>query len=157
MGGCLPGAERLRRSRANLYSKLVELAGGATGLTAVQANAEPTAEAPQPAASSLDGAQALAAASNKPEGTGAGPAKPSEPSALLPRLAPSVSPRPESWDEIGIGSVVLATAGAGDGWWESIVIGVNGETFTLKWRDYPRERTFVRRRTELALLPVSAR
>jgi hypothetical protein len=38
-----------------------------------------------------------------------------------------------------------------------VVLGVNGEMLTLKWRDYPRERTFVRRRTELALLPVNAR
>ncbi len=52
---------------------------------------------------------------------------------------------------------MLATTGIGDGWWESLVLCVNGETFTLKWRDYPRERTFVRRRTELALLPVRAR
>jgi hypothetical protein len=68
-----------------------------------------------------------------------------------PKGGPS---RPQSWDEIGIGSVVLATAGVEDGWWESIVIGVNGEALTLKWRDFPREPVFVRRRTELALLPA---
>jgi hypothetical protein len=53
--------------------------------------------------------------------------------------------------------LVLATVGVEDGWWESVVLGVNGEMLTLKWRDFPRERTFVRRRTELALLPVRAR
>jgi hypothetical protein len=53
--------------------------------------------------------------------------------------------------------LVLATVGVEDGWWESLVLGVNGEMLTLKWRDFPGERTFVRRRTELALLPVSAR
>src|SRR5215211_6247036 len=41
--------------RANLYSKLVELAGGATGLTAVQASAEATVEAHRPADFSVDG------------------------------------------------------------------------------------------------------
>jgi hypothetical protein len=94
---------------------------------------------------------------DEPNGASAGPAKASEPAALPPTPTPTVSPRPRTWDEIGIGSLVLATVGVEDGWWESVVLGVNGEMFTLKWRDYPRERTFVRRRTELALLPVRAR
>ena len=117
-------------ARTNLYSKLVELAGGATGLTAVRANAE---------------------------GAAADPAKASEPAAPPPAPAPTVSPRPRTWDEIGIGSMVLATVGVEEGWWESVVLGVNGEMLTLKWRDFPGMRTFVRRRTELALLPVTPR
>jgi hypothetical protein len=141
-------------ARANLYSKLVELAGGATGLAAVKASAEGAAElAHRPADFSVDGVQALAAALNEPEGAAADPAKASEP----PAPTPTVSPRPRTWDEIGIGSLVLATIGVEDGWWESVVLGVNGEMLTLKWRDFPGMRTFVRRRTELALLPVSAR
>ncbi len=143
-------------ARESLYRQLVELAGGATGFATVQASAEGTADlAHRPDDFSVDSVQALAAALNEPEGTGAGPVKASEPTALLP--TPTVSPWPESWDEISIGSLVLATTGIGDGWWESLVLGVNGEMFTLKWRDFPRERTFVRRRTELALLPVRAR
>jgi hypothetical protein len=59
---------------------------------------------------------------------------------------------PEDWDQIGVGSVVLAEDDP-DGWWECIVIGENGDAVTLKWRDWPRHPTFVRRRTELALLP----
>jgi hypothetical protein len=59
---------------------------------------------------------------------------------------------PEDWDQIGVGSVVLAEDDP-DGWWESIVIGENGDAVTLKWRDWPNYPTFVRRRTELALLP----
>ena len=39
---------------------------------------------------------------------------------------------------------------------ESVVLGINGEALTLKWRDYPREKVFVRRRTALALLPAAA-
>src|SRR5215212_9130862 len=81
------------------------------------------------------------------QGPGPAPTAPAD-----PRGGPS---RPQSWDEIGIGSVVLATVGVEDGWWESIVIGVNGEALTLKWRDFPREPVFVRRRTKLALLPCS--
>ena len=134
-------------ARASLYSKLVELAGGATGLTTVQAYAD----------FSVDGVQALAAARNEAEDAAADPVKASEPAAPAPALTPTVSPRPRAWDEIGIGSLVLATVGVEDGWWESVVLGLNGEMFTLKWRDFPGERTFVRRRAELALLPAGAR
>ncbi len=145
-------------ARANLYSKLVELAGGATGLTAVQANTEKSADlAHHPADFSVDSVQALAAMLDEPNGAAAGPAKASEPAAPPPASTPTVSPRPGDWDEIGIGSLVLATVGVEDGWWEALVLGVNGEMLTLKWRDFPRERTFVRRRTELALLPIGAR
>src|SRR3954454_6335245 len=70
--------------------------------------------------------------------------------------APTAPARTQSWDEIGIGSVVLATVGVEDGWWKSIVIGVNADSFSLKWRDFPREPVFVRRRTKLALLPAAA-
>src|SRR4051812_6746092 len=56
-------------ARANLYSKLVELAGGATGLTAVKASTEGAADlAQRPADFSVDGIQALAAAVNESEG-----------------------------------------------------------------------------------------
>src|SRR4051812_8307739 len=145
-------------ARANLYSKLVELAGGATGLTAVTANAEGTADlAQRPADFSVDSTKALPAMLDEPNGAASDPAKASEPAAPPPAPTPTVSPRPRTWDEIGIGSLVLATVGVEDGWWESLVLGVNGEMLTLKWRDFPGMRTFVRRRTELALLPVSAR
>jgi hypothetical protein len=145
-------------ARANLYSKLVELAGGATGLTAVQANPVGAADlAHRPDDFSVDSMQALVAMLDEPNGVTSKPAQASGPAAPPPAPAPTVSPRPEDWDEIGIGSLVLATVGVEDGWWESIVLGVNGEMLTLKWRDFPGERTFVRRRTELALLPVSAR
>src|SRR3954465_15556414 len=61
--------------RANLYSKLVELAGGATGLTGVKANAEAAADlAQRPADFSVNGIQALAAMLDEPTGAAAGPA-----------------------------------------------------------------------------------
>ena len=66
--------------------------------------------------------------------------------------AVSAPKSPEDWDQIGVGSVVLAEDDP-DGWWETIVIGENGDAVTLKWRDWPSYPTFVRRRTELALLP----
>ena len=48
---------------------------------------------------------------------------------------------------------MLAPARVEDGWFEALVIAVNGDMLTLRWRDYPHERTVVRRRTQLALLP----
>jgi hypothetical protein len=59
---------------------------------------------------------------------------------------------PEDWDQIGVGSLVLAEDDP-NGWWECIVIGENGADVTLKWRDWKGYPNFVRRRTELALLP----
>ena len=39
-----------------------------------------------------------------------------------------------------------------DGWYEAIVVEANGDMFTLRWRDYPRERRIVRHRLRLGLL-----
>jgi len=36
--------------------------------------------------------------------------------------------------------------------WESVVLGAKGDLFTLKCRDFPDERVFVRRRWQLAIL-----
>ena len=68
---------------------------------------------------------------------------------------PATSALPASLDDIEVGSVVLATTGGvGDGWFESIVIRIDGDDLvTLKWRDYPKDRVFARRRHQLALLP----
>jgi len=115
-------------ARATVFSKLVELAKASNG----DASADTAASAANSAAAVPGGSGAA--------GSG----------------VPGAPQRPQDWDEIGIGSVVLATVGVEDGWWESIVIGVNADAFSLKWRDFPREPVFVRRRTELALLPAAA-
>jgi hypothetical protein len=62
------------------------------------------------------------------------------------------SHRPKSWDEIEIGSLVLATTGIEDGWWEAIIESIDGDILTCRWRDYPTEPNVMRRRNELALL-----
>jgi hypothetical protein len=116
-------------ARATVFSKLVELAKASNG----DASADTAASAANSAAAVPGGSGAA--------GSG----------------VPGAPQRPQDWDEIGIGSVVLATVGVEDGWWESIVIGVNADAFSLKWRDFPREPVFVRRRTELALLPAAAK
>jgi hypothetical protein len=59
----------------------------------------------------------------------------------------------KSWDEIRVGSLVLAPAneGAGYGWWEAVITGITNDLLTLRWLDYPREPIKARRRHEVAL------
>jgi hypothetical protein len=64
---------------------------------------------------------------------------------------------PETWDDIGVGSIVLATEGPQEGWFESIVLRAEDDLFTLKWRDWPRLPTFTRRTWQIGLLPPGHR
>jgi hypothetical protein len=59
---------------------------------------------------------------------------------------------PQTWQEIGIGDLVVANENREDGWYEAIVIEANGDMLTLRWRDYPRVRRIVRHRLQLGLL-----
>ena len=60
-------------------------------------------------------------------------------------------PLPKTWDEIKVGSDVIAFESAEDGWWEAIVTEISGEMLTLRWRDYPRQPLVARRRHQVAL------
>jgi hypothetical protein len=59
---------------------------------------------------------------------------------------------PRNWREIGVGDLVVANEDRDEGWYEAIVVEQNGDMFTLRWRDYSRERRIVRHRLRLALL-----
>ena len=59
---------------------------------------------------------------------------------------------PPNWQSIGIGDLVVASQSHDDGWYEAIVVEQNGDMFTVRWRDYPRERRIVRHRLRLGLL-----
>jgi len=120
-------------ARATVFSKLVELAHVAQQAHGPSAGTEVAASTGNGLSAAADGFGASSS------GGGA---------ANAPKW-------PVDWDEIGVGSVVLALEAPEYGWWESIVIGVNGQSVSLKWRDYPREPVFVRPRAELALLPVA--
>ena len=66
---------------------------------------------------------------------------------------PSGNPNlPRSWHEIGLGDLVVGQESLEDGWYEAIVIEVNGDMLTLRWRDYPRQRRIVRHRLRVGLL-----
>jgi hypothetical protein len=51
-----------------------------------------------------------------------------------------------------VDDLVVAYQGQEDGWYESIVVQVDGDMLTLRWRDYPRERRFTRHRNRVGLL-----
>lgn len=60
----------------------------------------------------------------------------------------------QQWDQIGSGSLVLATDGAWQGWWECVVLSIEpDDTIVLRWRDFAEPESFTRRRDELGMLP----
>ena len=69
----------------------------------------------------------------------------SQPTGSPPRL-------PRNWQEITVGDLVIAQQSVEDGWYEGIVLAVNGDMLTIRWRDYPRERKIARHRLRLGLL-----
>ena len=79
------------------------------------------------------------------------------PQQALANAPPHRPPMPANlYDGVKVGSLVLA-AGFDQhdlpaGWWEAIVVAIDGNEFTLKWRDYPREPTSKRERKYVALL-----
>ena len=62
--------------------------------------------------------------------------------------------RPTDWTDIALGSVVLATEGPQEGWFESVVVELRDDSiFLVRWRDWPDEPHFARHRNQLGLLP----
>jgi hypothetical protein len=74
----------------------------------------------------------------------------------IPTAAPTNSTPatslPSSWDDVDVGKLVLAQDKPSDGWWEAIVIEKAEDTFTLRWRDFPKDDPFKRTLAALALL-----
>jgi hypothetical protein len=63
---------------------------------------------------------------------------------------------PRTWDEIAPGHLVIAQEALDYGWWEAVVIGRDGDMFTLRFRDYPKLPKFVRHRNAIALMSPPA-
>lgn len=62
--------------------------------------------------------------------------------------------RPTDWTDIALGSVVLATEGPQEGWFESVIVELRDDSiFLVRWRDWPDEPHFARHRNQLGLLP----
>ena len=78
------------------------------------------------------------------------PAAPEVEPVALPPVATSV---PKTWEEISIGSLVLACEGEMQGWFESIVVALPGDDLVeLRWRDWPEEPVIARRVGDLGLI-----
>jgi hypothetical protein len=103
----------------------------------------------------FDALTALAGAS------AASPAPKAEPTSAAPPRPPEGTSKadltPETWDDISVGNIVLATEGPQEGWFESIVLRVEDDVLMLRWRDWPRLPTFTRRPWQLSLLPPGRR
>jgi hypothetical protein len=65
---------------------------------------------------------------------------------------PAARGLPTSWDDIAPGHLVIAQESLEYGWWEAIVLDRKGDSFTLRYRDYPHLPKFVRHRSSIALM-----
>jgi hypothetical protein len=101
------------------------------------------------ALAALAGGSAIAPAPGAKSASAASPSQPGSTSKA--GLAP------ETWDEISVGSIVLATEGPQEGWFESVVLKAEDDLFTLRWRDWPNLPKFARRPWQIGLLPPGRR
>ena len=67
-------------------------------------------------------------------------------------ILPPARGLPRSWDEIGPGHLVIAQESLDYGWWEAVVLDRQGDSFWLRFRDYPTLPKFVRHRSGIALM-----
>jgi hypothetical protein len=59
------------------------------------------------------------------------------------------------WDTLKISDYVLAAHienGETDGWYEAIILKIEGATYTVRWADYPKERLIRVQRRHIALM-----
>jgi hypothetical protein len=78
------------------------------------------------------------------------PADPNAPAK--PAASSKASPSTEVASiDLKEGALVLAPAAPGEGWWEAVIVKVKGDLLTLRWRDYPDDPPFARRRNQIAL------
>ena len=59
---------------------------------------------------------------------------------------------PKHWDDLAPGSLCIAQDSVADGWFEAVLVKREGDSLTLKWRDYPSQPEVVRPITAVALL-----
>lgn len=94
-----------------------------------------------PAGQSLK-VRTMASSGNKPEGG----------SSAVDASIPTARHRPKDWSDIKVGSLVLASEGDNEGWWECAVTGIKEGEYALRWLHYPEEPPFTRMREQLGLL-----
>jgi hypothetical protein len=71
----------------------------------------------------------------------------------IPTQAVPVDPL---WAGLAVNMVVLTadfdSQGIPQGWWEALIVTIEGEVFTLRFRDYPRQPLVHRKRDEIAIM-----
>jgi hypothetical protein len=73
-------------------------------------------------------------------------------SSQAPSLVSLAQGYPRDWDDIQVGHLVLAQEKVDEGWWEAIVIGIEGDMLTMRWRDWPKYPKVTQHRSAVALL-----
>ena len=67
-------------------------------------------------------------------------------------ISPMIPGLPRSWESVGVGHMVLIHESPADGWWEAVVIHREAEVLTLRFRDYPKQPSFVRHISTIGLV-----
>jgi hypothetical protein len=67
-------------------------------------------------------------------------------------VSPVTSGLPRSWETVGVGHMVLIHESPVDGWWEATVLKREDDILTLRFRDYPKQPTFIRHINTVALV-----
>jgi hypothetical protein len=67
-------------------------------------------------------------------------------------VSPITSGLPRGWESIAVGHMVLVHESPADGWWEATVLKREDEILTLRFRDYPKQPTFIRHINTVALV-----
>ena len=81
--------------------------------------------------------------------------KPGVPPQTHAKLPDGITPViATDWSTLTVGSLVLASEGKGEGWFECVIVELGeNDTFWLKWRDWPEMDNIVRHRSNIGLLP----
>jgi hypothetical protein len=72
--------------------------------------------------------------------------------AVVRTVSPVTSGLPRNWESIAVGHMVLVHESPADGWWEATVLKREDEILTLRFRDYPKQPTFIRHINTVALV-----
>ncbi|MCJ2007965.1 hypothetical protein [Methylobacterium sp. J-092] len=163
-GRILPsGKVHVPGARRDLYGRLVLLAGESAGLSITEHPEERNEPVRMTAAETVIGGNVPSETSMPSEQTrgaavpvGFAGAKGATDGPATPKIGDHNfvgNSVPRDRDEIGLGSIVLAHEGPEYGWWEAEIIGMNGRVFSMRWRDFPEQGTFLRQPGELALMP----
>ena len=76
-----------------------------------------------------------------------------KPLPVLIDVSPDPLPsKPSHWDEITVGSLVLAWDQECEAWYEVVVTNEVDGLFRIKWRDFPKQKPVMLRRDQIALL-----